>query len=162
MMYERLMLTSNNRLIVDNWYSDSSTNCFCLIYTDFNCVELMLSSELHLDDVASDFPQLHLVMAHGGRGLWYADAFFLSRIHPRLFLEISGLPPQNLLKYFPDLEKNVDKVIYGSDWPRVRTISSNIEAVMALPLAEESKKKILYENAARILGLESPEDQPDE
>jgi predicted TIM-barrel fold metal-dependent hydrolase len=51
------------------------------------------------------------------------------------------------------MEKNIDKFIYGSDWPGVKTISSNIEAIKALPLTEESKRKILYENAARILRL---------
>jgi len=92
-------------------------------------------------------------MAHSGRGLWYEKAFFLSRLHPNLFLEISGLPPKNLLNYFPDMEKNIDKFIYGSDWPGIKTISSNIEAIKALPLAEESIIKILYGNAARILRL---------
>ncbi|MCK4430875.1 MAG: amidohydrolase family protein, partial [Candidatus Aminicenantes bacterium] len=68
-------------------------------------------------------------------------------------LEISGLPPKNLLNYFPDLEKNIDKIVYGSDWPGIKTISSNIEAIKKLPLSEGSIKKILYGNAARILGL---------
>lgn len=121
----------------------------------FPGAKMKYAAPLHLDDVAADFPHLPLVMAHGGRGLWYSDAFFLSRIHPHLYLEISGLPPKNLLKYFPDLEKNVDKIIYGSDWPSVPTIATNIIAVRELPLAEESKRKILYENAARILRLPS-------
>ena len=63
--------------------------------------KIKYANPLHLDDVAADFPQLHLLMAHGGRGLWYEDAFFLSRIHPRLFLEISGLPPHRLSFLIP-------------------------------------------------------------
>jgi len=103
--------------------------------------------------VASDFPDLLLLMAHSGRGLWYEKAFFLSRLHPNLYLEISGLPPKNLLNYFPDMEKDIDKFVYGSDWPGIKTINSNIEAIKELPLAQESIRKILYENAAGILGL---------
>ncbi|MCK4932525.1 MAG: amidohydrolase family protein, partial [Candidatus Aminicenantes bacterium] len=75
----------------------------------------------------------------------------LSKLHPNLYLEISGLPPKNLLKYFPDLDKNIDKVVYGSDWPGIQTISQNIEAIKQLPLSEESKEKILYRNALQIL-----------
>jgi hypothetical protein len=90
-------------------------------------------------------------MAHSGRGLWYERAFFLSKLHPNLYLEISGLPPKNLLKYFPELEKNIDKVVYGSDWPGIQTIAQNIEAIQKLPLAQESIEKILYRNAAQIL-----------
>jgi predicted TIM-barrel fold metal-dependent hydrolase len=72
-------------------------------------------------------------------------------MHPNLYLEISGLPPKNLLKYFPELEKNIDKIIYGSDWPGIQTIAQNIDAITMLPLSEESKEKILYRNAAKIL-----------
>ena len=119
----------------------------------FRGSKIKYADPIHLDDVASDFPELTLIMAHGGRGLWYDQAFFLSRLHPNLYLEISGLPPQNLLKYFPDMEKNIDKIVYGSDWPGIQAISTNIEAIQKLPLSEESIVKILYGNAARILGL---------
>jgi predicted TIM-barrel fold metal-dependent hydrolase len=51
------------------------------------------------------------------------------------------------------MENNIDKFVYGSDWPAIQTISSNIEAIKKLRLTEESKKKILYDNAAKILGL---------
>lgn len=119
----------------------------------FKGSKIKFADPIHLDDVASDFPDLPLIMAHSGRGLWYEEAFFLSRIHPSLYLEVSGLPPRKLLNYFPDMEKNIDKFIYGSDWPGVRTISSNIEAIEELSLSEDSKKKLLYGNAARILNL---------
>ena len=119
----------------------------------FKGSKIKYANPLYLDDLAADFPDLCLIMAHSGRGLWYEEAFFLSRMHPNLYLEVSGLPPKNLLNYFPDMEKNIDKFIYGSDWPGLKTISSNVEAIKVLPLKEESKKKILYANAARILGL---------
>lgn len=121
----------------------------------FKGSKVKYADPIHLDDVASDFPDLILLMAHSGRGLWYDEAFFLSRLHPNLYMEISGLPPKNLLKYFPELEKNIDKVIYGSDWPGIKTISSNIDAMKRLPLSQSSIQKILYENAARILGIKN-------
>ncbi|MDD5309765.1 MAG: amidohydrolase family protein [Deltaproteobacteria bacterium] len=108
---------------------------------------------LHLDDVAVDFPRLTIVMAHGGRGFWYDRAFFLARIHERVFLEISGLPPSKLLEYFPELERIADKVVFGSDWPDVTDVGANVKAVGELPLADDTKTRILGGNAARILGL---------
>lgn len=117
----------------------------------FKGSKIKYSDPIHLDDVAADFPELPILMAHSGRGLWYEKAFFLSRLHENLYLEISGLPPKNLLSYFPDLEKNIDKCIYGSDWPGIKTIGSNIQAIKELPLAEDAVKKILYDNASRIL-----------
>jgi predicted TIM-barrel fold metal-dependent hydrolase len=127
----------------------------------FKGSKIKYADPIHLDEVATDFPDLVLLMAHGGRGLWYDRAFFLSRLHPLLYLEISGLPPKNLLKYFPDMENNIDKFIYGSDWPAIKTISANIESIKKLPLAGDSIKKILYENAAKILGLEKKENSDD-
>jgi predicted TIM-barrel fold metal-dependent hydrolase len=119
----------------------------------FKGSKMKFADPIHLDEIASDFPGLILLMAHSGRGIWYDKAFFLSRLHPHLYMEISGLPPKNLLKYFPDLEKNIDKVVYGSDWPGIKNISVNINAIKKLPLPSSSIKKMLYGNAARILGI---------
>lgn len=124
----------------------------------FKGSKIKYADPLHLDEVATDFPDLILLMAHAGRGIWYDRAFFLSRLHPRLYLEISGLPPKNLLSYFPDMENNIDKFVYGSDWPAIKTVSANIKAIEKLPLAEESKKKMLHDNAAKILRLDQRED----
>jgi predicted TIM-barrel fold metal-dependent hydrolase len=48
---------------------------------------------IHIDDVAVDFPQLKIVLAHGGRPLWMDTAFFLVRRHPSVYLDISSIPP---------------------------------------------------------------------
>jgi len=119
----------------------------------FQGSKIKYAEPIHLDEVAVDFPGLKLLMAHGGRGFWYDQAFFLSRIHPNLYLEISGLPPKNLLTYFPEMEKNIDKMVYGSDWPGITTIGRNIDSIKRLPLSPESLEKLLHANAARILRL---------
>ncbi len=107
---------------------------------------------IHLDEVAADFPELKIIMAHSGRGFWYDRAFFLSRIHKNLYMEIAGLPPKKLLQYFPELEKNADKVIFGSDWPGVGGIGKNIEAIRSLGLNKDTVDKILWKNATKVLG----------
>jgi predicted TIM-barrel fold metal-dependent hydrolase len=106
-----------------------------------------------MDDVAVDFPELTLIQVHSGRGFWYSSAFFLAQLHPHVYMEIAGLPPRNLLKYFPELEKNADKILFGSDWPGVPGIGKNIEGIRELSIREETKKKILGENAAKILKI---------
>jgi hypothetical protein len=94
-------------------------------------------------------------MAHSGRGFWYDRAYFLTRLHANIHMEVSGLPPQKLLTYFPELERVADKVIFGSDWPGMPHIKRNIELIRGLPLKEETKEKILGGNAARILGIDN-------
>lgn len=109
---------------------------------------------LDLDDVAVDFPALRILLAHGGRPLWMDEAFFLVRRHPNVLLEISGIPPVKLLEYFPRLEEIADKVIWGTDWPSpgVRSMRGNADAFLSLPLGEDTKRKILHDNAAALLG----------
>ena len=94
-----------------------------------------------------------LVQAHSGRPCWYEKAAALARIHENVYMEVSGLPPQNLLSYFPELERIAHKVIYGSDWPGVPSIRENIVALKDLKISKDAKAKILGENAARLLKL---------
>ena len=119
----------------------------------FKGTRLKYGDPLSLDDVAVDFPRLNLVMAHAGRGFWYDRAFFLSKLHPNVYMEISGLPPAKLMTYFPELDRNTEKVIFGSDWPGMPWIRRNMEAIRGLPLPAEGVEDILGGNAARLLGL---------
>lgn len=120
----------------------------------FKGARIKYGDPIYLDDVAVDFPNLNIVMVHSGRGLWYERAFFLSRLHENLYMEIAGLPPNRLLSYFPEFERNADKIIFGTDWPGVVSVADNIEEIRQLPISEEAKDKILYINAARILKME--------
>jgi len=118
----------------------------------FKGTRLKYCAPIHLDDVAVDFPDLKIIMAHSGRGFWYHECFFLSRFHKNVFMDITGLPPKNLLTYFPELDRNADKVIFGSDWPPMPAdIGQNIEAIKSLPLSDSTIEAMLYGNAHRIL-----------
>jgi predicted TIM-barrel fold metal-dependent hydrolase len=64
-----------------------------------------------------------------------------------------GLPPQNLLQYFPDLGRVAHKVIYGSDWPGVPDLAKNLQSIKELPLTYEQKEMILGKNALGLLKL---------
>ncbi len=114
---------------------------------------LKYGDPIYLDDVAVDFPELILIQSHSGRPFWYDKAFALARIHENVYMEVAGLPPQRLLSYFPELERIAEKVIYGSDWPGVPTIKENIQTLKGLTMSEDSKRKILGANAARVLGI---------
>ncbi len=109
---------------------------------------------IHIDDLIVDFPRLKIILAHGGRPLWMDEAFFLLRRSKNVYLDISSIPPQSLLEYFPRLEDIPDQILFGSDWPGpgVKDVGANLEKVKALPLKEETKRKMLRENALKIFG----------
>jgi predicted TIM-barrel fold metal-dependent hydrolase len=104
------------------------------------------------DDVGVDFPDLVIILAHGGRPLWMNEAFFLVRRHPNMYMDISGIPPQKLMESFPRIEEIADKVLFGTDWPGpgVPNVRGNIEQFRALPISAQAQQKILYDNAARL------------
>jgi uncharacterized protein len=107
---------------------------------------------IYIDDVAVDFPDLKIVLAHGGRPLWMNTAFFLVRHHANVYLDISSIPPVHLLQYFPRLEEIAHKTLFGSDWPGpgVRDIKEALDSIRALPLSVEAKRLILGQVALAI------------
>ncbi|MBA2303785.1 MAG: amidohydrolase [Acidobacteria bacterium] len=109
---------------------------------------------MDVDDVAIDFPRLKILLAHGGRPLWMAAAFFIVRRHPNVFLEVSGIPPARLLEYFPRLEEIAARTVWGTDWPSpgIKSMRNNVEQFLQLPLSEPTRRQILYSNAIEVFG----------
>lgn len=108
---------------------------------------------MELDDVAVDFPDLTIIMAHGGRPLWMDEAFFVLRRHRNVYLEVSGIPPARLLEYFPRLPEIGDRVIWGTDWPSpgVRDLRHNLDQFLALPLDDELKNRITRTTPLKVV-----------
>lgn len=108
---------------------------------------------MDVEDVALDFPRLTIILAHGGRPLWMPTAAFLARRFENIWFDISSIPPQNLLSYFPKLESLADKCLFGTDWPgpMVPGVKANLDRFLGLPLSAEAKRKIVSENARKIL-----------
>ncbi len=120
----------------------------------FKGARIKYGDPLLLDDVAIDFPSLNILMAHSGRPFWYSQAFWMARQHDNVYMEVSGLPAKRLMEYFPRLEEIAHKVVYGSDWPGNPDLQRNVKAIQALPLSDEAKQAIVYDNAAKIFGVE--------
>ena len=113
---------------------------------------------MFVDDIAVDFPDLTIVLAHGGRPIWMEGAMFLARRFANVWLEVSGTPPARLLEYFPRLSRVADKVLFGTDWPGpgVKDIGANLEAFRSLPLSSDDQRRILEENPLRVFPRRAP------
>jgi predicted TIM-barrel fold metal-dependent hydrolase len=107
------------------------------------------------DDIAIDFPDLKIILAHGGRPLWMPTAIFLVRRFPNVYMDVSSIPPQKLTEYFPRLETMADKILWGSDWPApgVPGMRENVDRFLELPISDEAKRKIVHDNARKLYGL---------
>jgi predicted TIM-barrel fold metal-dependent hydrolase len=110
---------------------------------------------IYVEDVAKDFPELQIVLAHGGRGWWYDAAAFLALMRELVWIELSGLPPKRLPEYYArhDLDRLGRKFVFGTDWPGVPGIRANAEAVAGLGFADDVLAGILSGNARRVYRL---------
>lgn len=116
---------------------------------------------LECDDVAIDFPDLVLVLAHAGRPFWCPQAIFVARRHRNLHLDLSGIPPSRLLHYLPELPRIAHKCLWGTDWPGpgVPSLSDNLREFLALGLPEPVCRLVLHEVPERLFprSLSAPE-----
>ena len=116
-------------------------------------IRLKYSNPMLVDDVAVDFPELRIVLAHPSFP-WQDEALAVANHKPHVYIDLSGwspkyFPPQ-LVRYANSLLK--DKVLFGSDYP-VITPDRWLADFDRLEIKPEVRPKILKENAARLLGL---------
>ena len=53
---------------------------------------------VYVDDVAVDFPDLTIILAHAGMGAWWQEAAGIAAVCPNVYLEFSGWQPMARLR----------------------------------------------------------------
>ncbi|MCY3411079.1 MAG: amidohydrolase [Candidatus Heimdallarchaeota archaeon] len=119
----------------------------------FKAARSKYGNPLDLEDILIDFPDLTVIMCHGGRPFWQREAEYLMIKFPQLYMDIAGVPPKLIHKYFPRLERYSNRLLFGSDYPSpgVPSPRMNAEAIAELPLPDDVLKKILIENMNMII-----------
>jgi len=115
--------------------------------------KLKYSNPIFADDVARDFPSLKLVISHFGWP-WMEEAIAVVQRNTNVYFDISGWAPRYLPKLLIDYMDGPlsDKALFGTDFPLI-SFERAVSELNALPLRESTKKKVLGENAARLLNL---------
>lgn len=106
-----------------------------------------------IDDLAADFPDLTIIMAHPG---WPSvdEATAVALHKGNVYWEMSGWAP----KHFPaslkvDMRSRLqDKIMFGSDYPSL-PYARIFKEWTELGYSDAVMEKILHGNAARVLGL---------
>jgi|tagenome__1003787_1003787.scaffolds.fasta_scaffold20841466_2 predicted TIM-barrel fold metal-dependent hydrolase len=119
-------------------------------------IRLKFSNPLHIDDVAVDFPDMPIILAHPSFP-WQDEALSVATHKPQVHIDLSGwspkyFPPQ-LVQYANSLLKN--KVLFGSDFP-VITPERWMNDFEGIAIKDEVRPRILKENAVRLFGLGPP------
>jgi predicted TIM-barrel fold metal-dependent hydrolase len=116
-------------------------------------LRIKYANPILLDDVAADFPDLQIVMAHPGVP-WQDEQLSVALHKPNVWIDLSGWSPKyfepKLVQYANTLLK--DRVLFGTDNPVIlpdRWIA-DFEKIAIKP---EVRPLIMKENAVRLLKL---------
>ncbi len=128
-----------------------------------------------MDEVAADFPDLKIILAHAGF-CWWPEAVSIANNKSNIYLDIAGWQPRARLhpleEFYKPLRTMINnigshRILFGSDWPALKLMMNSQkwvdvlrnppeEAVAAgIAPTEKEAANILGETAAKILGLSS-------
>jgi uncharacterized protein len=116
-------------------------------------VRLKYGYPMDIDDVAVDFPDMKIIMAHPSFP-WQDEAISVCLHKPQVYIDLSGWSPKYfspvLIQYANTLLKN--KMLFGSDFPLI-TPDRWLADFEKIAIKDEVIPLILRENAIRLFGL---------
>ena len=116
-------------------------------------VRLKYSNPMCIDDVAADFPELDIILAHPSFP-WQDEALAIAVHKPNVYIDLSGWSP----KYFPEIliqytnTRLKNKMLFGSDFPLIAP-DRWLADFEKLPIKDDVRPLVLKQNAAKLLGL---------
>lgn len=117
-------------------------------------VRLKYGNPMDIDDVAVDFPDMPIILAHPSFP-WQDEAISICLHKPKVYIDLSGWSPKyfppNLIQYANTLLKK--KILFGSDFPLI-TPDRWLADFEKIGIKDEVRPLILKENAMRLLGLD--------
>lgn len=117
-------------------------------------MRLKYSNPMYVDDVAADFPDMPIILAHPSFP-WQEESLAVAQHKPNVYIDLSGWSP----KYFPEILVRYcnsilkKKMLFGSDWPLI-TPERWLADFEGIAIKDEVRPDILKNNAARLLKLE--------
>jgi predicted TIM-barrel fold metal-dependent hydrolase len=116
-------------------------------------MKLKYSNPIYIDDVAADFPDMPIILAHPSFP-WQEEALSVATHKPNVYIDLSGWSPRYFPKILVQYANSIlrHKVLFGSDWPAIMPDRwlADFEKIDIKP---EIRPLILKENAAKLLSL---------
>lgn len=107
-----------------------------------------------VEKVAHDFPELTLIMSHAGYP-YVQEAIFTCMRNKNMYMDLSEYEKAPMANLYVEALNNgwfADKILFASAHPFVEQ-GAAIEIYKNMPISDETREKVLYKNAFRILGL---------
>lgn len=106
-----------------------------------------------VDKAARDFPELTFIMSHGGYP-YVGEAIYTCLRNANVYMDISEYERAPMVNVYVDAMNRMigDKVVFASAHPFVE-LADALDAYRDFDLGEDVRHKVMFANAARILGL---------
>jgi predicted TIM-barrel fold metal-dependent hydrolase len=107
----------------------------------------------YIDFVARDFPELKIVISHGGYP-WVNEAIIVAQRNRNVYIEISEFESSPMSEAYVQAANTMigDKILYASAHPFV-DFRQALATYQKLPFQPEVRRKVMHDNAARLLKL---------
>lgn len=116
-----------------------------------------ISGAERVENVLKRYPEMKMIIPH--LGMNESDVFFrMLDAYPNLYLDTTmvvggffdvDMEPEKLEAYS-------DRILYGTDYPHIPyEVETEVKALVNMGLSEQCLRRILYENAAALLGCNS-------
>ena len=108
---------------------------------------------MHLDEIAATFPDLQIVMAHPSWP-WQSDALAVAQHKTNVWIDLSGWSPKYMSEELLGAVRRTlsDRTLFGTDFPFI-TPERWLKDWDGLGMPEDLTRKVLHDNAARLLGI---------
>jgi len=105
-----------------------------------------------LDKAAERNPEVTFLAGHTGSAFVYKPYIEAAERCPNLYLDITySREHTNMIEHIVE-EVGADRVVWGSDAPCF-SMSHQLSKVLFARIPDEAKRKVIYDNAARLFGL---------
>lgn len=111
----------------------------------------------YIDFVARDFPELKIVISHGGYP-WVNEAITVAQRNRNVYIDLSEYEFSPMAEAYVEAANTMigDKILFASAHPFV-DFREALQKYEKLAFKPEVKQKIMYDNAAKLLGLKPAE-----
>jgi predicted TIM-barrel fold metal-dependent hydrolase len=118
-------------------------------------IRLKHGNPMLIDDVAVDFPEMRIIMAHPSFP-WQDEAISVALHKSQVYIDLSGWTPKRFPPQLVSFMKGAlkDRVLFGSDFPLI-TPDRWINDFRTLDVDTSTERLILKENAALLFELEN-------
>ena len=155
----------NERVVTPLWEKANELEIPVMVHSGptFPQLKMKYSEPIYLEDILVRYPNLNIIIAHLGGGIWTEEVTGLRRLRNNVYADISGW--QDLV--YADKENAIQRLVhtysilrskclFGSDWPAFNPQVSHkewVDMINGLDVEARLKKKLLGENAEKVLKL---------